>query len=219
MKDGRSAYGVTQGEMAYQSLEATQQVKSYLIGHKGVGSCRGRHPSRAQDEDLTPAEEVGETAPWQKAASKGQHVGGHNPLLATGGYGQIPGDGGEDDDGALDGEGLRRVSDGTQDGHMQQTFRKLAPVKVATRAMERALVIGAGRSVVDTYSWAVVSGGRHARFVGTCRQGGMESNLPGPGPVPLRGHRCLLPSPWLVVDNSPCRGGVAHLLCTRKPRY
>lgn len=87
-------------------MKPPKQVKRNLIRHKRIRRSNGRHPDGSQDKDEPLAVQVGDAAPEEHEAAKGERVGRDDPLLPAFGHGEVVADGGEDDDDALDGEGL-----------------------------------------------------------------------------------------------------------------
>lgn len=135
-------------------MKPPEQVKSNLVRQERVRGAHDRHPRRARREDEPLAEDVRDAAPQQQEASEDEGVGRHDPLQARGGDVQVAGNGGEEDDGCLDGEGL--ISLGPRRGREadgeRRTFMKLAPAVVATMAMQRPLEKGRGGGAVESVS-------------------------------------------------------------------
>lgn len=122
-------------------MQATKQVKGHLVRHKGIGGGQNGDPDGAEDEDEALAIDICDAAPKEEEAAKGERVGRDDPLLAAVGDGEVAANGGEDDDNALDGEGLQKRERQyvvSRRREREQTLRKAAPVTVATRAMQRA---------------------------------------------------------------------------------
>lgn len=88
-------------------MECPKDIKPNLIRHKRIRRRHRRHPNRPQDEDEPLPVQVRNPPPEQQEAAKGQRVRRDDPLLAAVGDGQVVADGGQDDDDALEGEGLQ----------------------------------------------------------------------------------------------------------------
>lgn len=87
-------------------MQSSKKIKRNLIRHKRIHHRHRRHPDGAQDKDEALAVQVGDAAPEEQEAAEGERVGRDDPLLAAFGDGEVAADGGQDDDDALDGEGL-----------------------------------------------------------------------------------------------------------------
>lgn len=92
-------------------MKPSEQVKRNLIRHKRIRRRYGRHPDGAEYEDEPFAVQIGDAAPEEQEAAESEGVGRDDPLLAAFGDGEVVADGGEDDDDALDGEGLLLMFD------------------------------------------------------------------------------------------------------------
>lgn len=88
-------------------MERPKDIEPNLIGHKRIRRRHGRHPDGAQDEYQPLPVQVRDPAPEQQEAAKGQRVRRDDPLLPAVRDGEVVADGGQDDDDALEGEGLR----------------------------------------------------------------------------------------------------------------
>lgn len=89
-------------------MQPPKQVKGNLGGDKGVDGAADGDPEGAEDEDEALAVNVGDAAPEEEEAAKGEDVGRDDPLLARVGDVEGLADLREDDDDALAGEGLKK---------------------------------------------------------------------------------------------------------------
>lgn len=96
--------------LTYQTLESSEKIECDLVWQEWVDDGGDGYPSRAPDEDLALAVDVGNAAPKQEEAAKGKIICRHHPLQPRIRNVQVPADCWQDNDNCLPRYSLQRWS-------------------------------------------------------------------------------------------------------------
>lgn len=91
-------------------MQRPKQVKGNLIRQERVDRRDNRNPDRPSDEDQSLAIDIPYATPYEEKAAKGERVRRHNPLQTTLGDREGVSNSRENNDDALDRDGLRKTS-------------------------------------------------------------------------------------------------------------